>query len=324
LLTKDVSVSIDSEFAFTIAEEMRSSQVPRTWRKVTTILSAYGRYKLTQDARRQIEADFDEAGLVTMPSMLTVDRAARVRLTLKEKADELQAHTGFDGSLPAGVTLWANRDGRWRNTQPQAGTGELLLVDIDMSVVGDSGLVLDCLDGRLVGLDEETLQDLVTPDSHAKFKKTSSEIRRASLFVASSDPDEPVSSDKAIPLSLRLVEFAFGRDWLVMARHPSQLYVSGSAHVSTGPAQTADQYIASLLECELDKATSAQEAALAIITHGLDSFSRIRTVLASYLESWRTEFAAGSLDKTVLVELQATLPLVVDAIEPLLHPSVAA
>ena len=65
----------DVETARNLAPQVLDFRQPRTWRKVTTILSAFDVVRLTDGVRRRITDAFDSAGLQTEPSMMTVDRA---------------------------------------------------------------------------------------------------------------------------------------------------------------------------------------------------------------------------------------------------------
>ena len=199
-----------------------------------------------------------------------------------------------------------------------------MIVDVDLSVSDDHEWLARALPRYLTGLGAEVIDDLLKPDPHASFKmpKHGDETRRASLFVAKVEDGEAASPEKAVVLSMGLVEFAVGVDWLLTVRHAPDTYLSGSAADSGQRPVTADSYAKSLVDYGLDEATTSKEAALAAINHGVDSFSQVRDVLASYLESWRTDFAKGSRDKSLLSDLQATLPIVVYALEPLRRPNV--
>src|SRR3954453_17619859 len=97
----------DQEIAQEIAKAVRlaeSESKRRSWRKVTTLLAAFGLYNLTDAARSRIGSALDEAGLVLEPSMAVVQRAGSVRLSSRNPIthDEPEAA----GAFPPGVSLW--------------------------------------------------------------------------------------------------------------------------------------------------------------------------------------------------------------------------
>src|SRR3712207_2581129 len=60
-----------------------------------------------------------------------------------------------------------------------------------------------------------------------------------------------------------------------------------------------------------------------VLEHAVTSFGVLEADLASRLDSWRLEFAKKpSPDRRLLVGLQASLPNVTQALQPLRHPSV--
>ena len=62
-----------------------------------------------------------------------------------------------------------------------------------------------------------------------------------------------------------------------------------------------------------------------VLEHAVDSFGALEADLASRLDSWRLEFARKpSPDRGLLVGLQASLPNVTQALQPLTHPSALA
>lgn len=305
-----------------IVQEMRDSRQSQTWRKVTTILSAYDAYRLTEALRDRIDCDFASAGLKLTPPMHDVTRDGRLRISMSG-THAPPGDPADGGSMPKGVTLWTRRDTGWEPIPSLAAATSAVIVDIDLSLGDHDGLV-QSLPGCLTGLDAGVVTDLLEPDRHAEFKvaKPSAATSRASLFVARVEDGESASQDKAVQLSMGMVEFAVGDKWLITARHPPSTYLSGSPADSGQRAPGADRYLESLMEYGLADATTSSAAALTVINQGVDSFSRARDVLASYLESWRTDFAMGSRDKSLLSDLQATLPLVVSALEPLRKPTV--
>src|SRR3954465_353009 len=97
----------DQEIAQEIAQAVRlaeSESKRRSWRKVTTLLAAFGLYNLTDTARSRIGTALDEAGLVLEPSMAVVPRAGSVRLSSRNPITHHEPDAA--GALPQGVSLW--------------------------------------------------------------------------------------------------------------------------------------------------------------------------------------------------------------------------
>src|SRR4051794_12517195 len=98
----------DREIAEEIADAVRlaeSESKRRSWRKVTTLLAAFGLANLTDAARSRIGKALDEAGLVVDPSMAVVQRAGSVRLS--SRSPITYDKPDVDGAVPHGVSLWS-------------------------------------------------------------------------------------------------------------------------------------------------------------------------------------------------------------------------
>jgi len=317
-------MSVDLEIARGIAEQLRSSGQPRTRRRVTTIMTAYDSHRLTGSLRCRIANSFDEAGLVCEPSMLEVDRSSSLRLSLAEVATDLSREPEFEDGLPKGVHIWKRMESGWVAATTATSRAGVLLVDVDLSQVRDPEALVKPLLDNLRELDEAALHDLLERDTHAAFKRfRSGTAIRASLFVAVPDAGlKNGDEDDSIRTSLGVVEFAVGPGWILVVRHLLQSYVNGSPAETNHPVPSAADYVNALQDYGLADATSPKAAAVAVINHAVDSFGRAREDLASYVESWRNDFNMGSHDKSVLSAVQATLPLLVDALVPFKNPSV--
>jgi len=319
----------DVVFARAVAEEIRSSGRPRTWRKMTTVLSAYGYYRLTDGVRARMAKDFDEAGLECEPSMLEADRYGSIRLSLRDAADSAGSAPLEPGALPAGITAVEQLGGRSETSSlPPLRTG-IAVVDLDTSLLAAEGLH-DALRVRLPGLDKATLDDLLAEDEQSGFtRRSAGSIRRVSVYVAGlggasgTGTQDASATEDSVRASLGLVEFAVGDGWLFIARHPAQVYVSGRLDDLRQVPQAGLDYLRQLHDFGLPESASAEEAALAVLRHAVTSFGRARAYLGSYLETWRIDNGPGaSGDRGLLVSLQATCPLLVDKLSPLRHPSV--
>src|SRR3712207_1135028 len=98
----------DQEIAQEIAQAVRraeSESKRRSWRKVTTLLAAFGLYNLTDAARSRIGGALDEAGLVVEPSMAVVQRAGSVRLSSRNPIPHDEPNRV--GAFPRGVSVWS-------------------------------------------------------------------------------------------------------------------------------------------------------------------------------------------------------------------------
>jgi hypothetical protein len=234
-----------------------------------------------------------------------------------------------EGAL-SGVTYWQRHESGWTARLPESGPGQLLLVDIDVSSLNGSDLLLERLGRELPGLDDGVLCDLLDPDTDASFKRRRRDkttghappTQRASLFVVKPDERRGGSAENAVLISLGLIEFAVGESWVLVARHPAVTYIGGAAAGDDPLAETADVYLDSLLDHGLQDAESSESAALAVINQAVYSLGQAKRDFYTSLELWRTASRTRSPDKGPLVDLQATLPLILHALEPLQHPTV--
>ena len=316
-------MSTDLAVAQGIAEAVRQAQAEskrRSWRKVTTLLSAFGLYNLTDSARSRIGDALHAAGLVVDPAMAEVERSGAVRLSLQGASQ--QAPETSPGSLLPGVTMW-----RWDagslirdNSGKPPSPAQPVLVDVDVSQAA-SATLRDGLLRVLVGLNEETLDDLLEADVQAAFKRSKiKNERRASVFVALSSRAED-KHNQAVAVDLALIELAVAPPWLLVVRHAAQTYENGAP---TGDADvlSSDQYVAQLESVGLDTAVTSMDAAMVVIEHAVASFGTLQAEFSSYLDSWRLEFTKRPKpDRQLLVNLQASLPVVTDSLRPLKHPS---
>src|SRR3954464_13390358 len=163
----------DQEIAQEIAKADRlaeSDSKRRSWRKVTTLLAAFGLYNLTDAARSRIGRALDEAGLVLEPSIAVVQRAGSVRLSSRNPITHDEPETA--GELPHGVSLWRWPAGVAISAAPaDVGAATPVLVDV---VVGhaDGDRLRDALLKLLPDLPPEALEDLLEADVEASFKRT--------------------------------------------------------------------------------------------------------------------------------------------------------
>jgi hypothetical protein len=324
--TRDGEMASDQEIAQEIAQAVRlaeSESKRRSWRKVTTLLAAFGLYNLTDTARSRIGRSLDEAGLVLEPSIAVVQRAGSVRLSSRNPITHDEPDEA--GALPHGVSLWSWRAGVAASASAaDVSAATPVLVDV---VVGhaDGDRLRDALLQLLPDLPPEALDDLLQADVEASFKPTyaSEGPRLASVYVALPSDDQ---ARKATSVEVRraLVELAVTPNCLLVVRHTAETEVDGA---STGDADVPapEAYIAELQAFGLAGAADPLEAAMIVLEHAVNSFAMLEADLASRLDSWRLEFARKpSADRGLLVGLQASLPNVTQALQPLTHPSALA
>lgn len=290
---------------------------------MTTLLAAFGLNNLTDAARSRIGGALDEAGLVLEPSMAVVQRAGSVRLSSRSPITHDEPDAA--GAFSRGVTLWSWPAGV---VVPAAATNAAaaapLLVDV---VVGhaDDDRLRDALLRLLPDLPSEALDDLLQADVEASFKRThaSGGPRLASVYVALPS-DDRTRQTASVEVRRALIELAVTSNCLVVVRHTAETEVDGA---STGDADVPgpEAYIAQLQSFGLAGAADPLEAAMIVLEHAVDSFGMLEADLASRLDSWRLEFARKpSTDRGLLVGLQASLPNVMQALQPLRHPSALA
>src|SRR3712207_5881470 len=221
----------DQEIAQEIAQAVRraeSESKRRSWRKVTTLLAAFGLSNLTDAARSRIGRALDEAGLVVEPPIAVVQRAGSVRLSSRNPIahDEPEAA----GALPRGVSLWSWPAG----VAVSAAAADLaaatpVLVDV---VVGhaDDDRLRDALLKLLPDLPSEALDDLLQADVEASFKPTraSGGPRLASVYVALPSDDRATQAT-SVEVRRALVELAVTPNCLLVVRHTAQTEVDGAS-----------------------------------------------------------------------------------------------
>jgi hypothetical protein len=316
----------DQEIAREIAQSVRlaeSQSKRRSWRKMTTLLAAFGLYNLTDAARSRIGRALDEAGLVVEPPIAVVQRAGSVRLSSRNPITHDEPET--PGALPHGVSLWSWPAGVAVSAAPaDVAAATPVLVDV---VVGhaDSDRLRDALLKLLPDLPSEALDDLLQADVEASFKPThaSGGPRLASVYVALPSDDRATQAT-SVEVCRALIELAVTPNCLLVVRHTAQTEVDGA---STGDADVPlpEEYIDELQAFGLAGAADPLEAAMIVFQHAVNSFSVLEADLASRLDSWRLEFARKpSPDRGLLVGLQASLPNVTHALQPLRHPSALA
>jgi hypothetical protein len=316
----------DQEIAQEIAQAVRlaeSESKRRSWRKVTTLLAAFGLYNLTDAARSRIGRALDEAGLVLEPSIAVVQRAGSVRLSSRNPITHDEPETA--GALPHGVSLWSWPAGvAVSASAADVAAATPVLVDV---VVGhaDGDRLRAALLQLLPDLPPEALDDLLQADVEASFKRTpaSGGPRLASVYVALPSDDQARQAT-SVEVRRALVELAVTPNCLLVVRHTAETEVDGA---STGDADVPapEAYIAELQAIGLAGAADPLEAAMIVLEHAVNSFGMLEADLASRLDSWRLEFARKpSPDRGLLVGLQASLPNVTQALQPLRHPSAVA
>jgi hypothetical protein len=316
----------DQEIAQEIARAVRlaeSESKRRSWRKVTTLLAAFGLYNLTDAARSRIGRALDEAGLVVEPSMAVVQRAGSVRLSSRNPITHDEPDTV--GAFPHGVSVWSWRAGVSASVAAaDVAAATPVLVDV---VVGhaDGDRLRDALLQLLPDLPPEALDDLLQADVEASFKRThaSGGPRLASVYVALPSDDHGTQAS-SVEVRRALIELAVTPNCLLIVRHTAETEVDGA---STGDADVPapEAYIAELQAFGLAGAADPLEAAMIVLEHAVDSFGMLEADLASRLDSWRLAYARKpSPDRGLLVGLQASLPTVTQALQPLKHPSALA
>jgi hypothetical protein len=265
----------------------------------------------------------DEAGLVLEPSIAVVHRAGSVRLSSRNPITHDEPEKA--GALPHGVSLWSWRAGlAVPAAAADVAAATPVLVDV---VVGhaDGDTLRDALLQLLPDLPPEALDDLLQADVKASFKRRHSfgGPRLASVYVALPSDDQARQAT-SVEVRRALVELAVTPNCLLVVRHTAETEVDGAP---TGDADVPapEAYITELEAFGLADAADSLDAAMIVLEHAVDSFGMLQADLASRLDSWRLEFARKpSPDRGLLVGLQASLPNVTQALQPLRHPSALA
>lgn len=316
----------DATVAQAIAAEVRraaEAEQRRSWRKVTTLLSAFEVYRLTQASRQRIGQALTDAGLVLDPPFDVVARAGTVHLTI---ADDLGSRDARAHPFPVSdLARWIVDSGRLARLPATRSTEATFLIDVNLSETETDGLPQRLKD-QLPGLDDKTLEDLLTADTQAAFKMQTREVlRRASVYQVTST-DTPVEADsRFISFSVALVELAVGPGWVLTVRHPPEGYVNGTWSVEAVQAHSTETFIEDLGAHGVPAGATPDALAGLVLRHALSSFGMMREELASWLETWRLEDAEGQqADGGLLLDLQQVIPVLSERLRPLRHPSATA
>ena len=316
----------DRAVAEEIAEAVRRAEAEskrRSWRRVTTLLAAFGLYNLTDAARSRIDHALAEAGLVVEPPLAIVERSGGVRLSSVEASSRPAEEA--PGRLPAGVTAWK---------LAAAGFTE---ADLRRPPTPRAPIVVDVIRGQaysetlhstllrlLPGLTPEALTDVLEADLGASFKRADAQGQRlAGVYVSLPSGD---AADGAVAVEVRraLIELAVAPAWLLVVRHMAEVIIDG-ATTGDGDVPPAAAYFQQLESFGLSAALEPLAAAMVVLEHAVHSFSELEADLASRLESWRLAFAREpNPERRLLVGLQGSLSGVTKSLRPLRHPSALA
>ena len=286
----------------------------RSWRKVTTLLAAFGVGRLTPAARAAVGAALDEAGLTCEPAMEVVSRADTVRISRRIPSPRQPiGAVAASNDIPlddAGVVT----SSRWfTGALPQDGApglptlksdGSLLLLEVDPNAEP-----LETLYERLAqycgsDLRIEMVEDLLEADAIPKVTvRPDWRARVMSTFGVEvhdeqrQGDDRPENRDvsKAGTLVFQPVEFIVGPSWLIVCWHNSlKIFPGGAGTDRVGP--DGDPILRDGVMSQVDQRwstssrTSPGDLALLISLELARTYESAQAELSAWMDQWETAF----------------------------------
>jgi Mg2+ and Co2+ transporter CorA len=300
-----------------LAEEIQASEREgrrRSWRKVTTLLAAFGVRRLTSEVRAEMSLALREAGLVCEPSFDSVERSDTVRLSMaalepptpppgRSTADESRAEKSFSAGK---ITVW--RPGERPRAlsddsvnSPHA--GDFLVIDVDPNAEPTERLHEALVTYCGGALTVELVEDLLKADPVPTISVDHGGLRLFSTFgVLPTDEltadEEAVSASTAGKLVFQPVEMIVGQDWLITCWHNSQ------HHAPNGPVGEGQPILRDTTMRRVQDAWASQslrspdDLALLITTEMAESFDHAVALLTAWQEQWEVILARGSVPET--------------------------
>ena len=286
----------------------------RSWRKVTTLLAAFGVGRLTPALRAAVGAALDEAGLTCEPAMEEVSRADTVRISRRIPSPRQPiGAVAASNDTPlddAGVV----KSSRWfTGAPPQHGApglptlksdGSLLLLEVDPNAEP-----LETLYERLAqycgsDLRIEMVEDLLEADAIPKVTvRPDWRARVMSTFGVEvhdeqrQGDDRPENRDvsKAGTLVFQPVEFIVGPSWLIVCWHNSlKIFPGGAGTDRAGP--DGDPILRDGVMSQVDQRwstssrTSPGDLALLISLELARTYESAQAELSAWMDQWETAF----------------------------------
>jgi hypothetical protein len=320
----------DRKVAEELALEVRSaSGGPRTWRRVATLLEAFGVTSLSPDIRERIASALADARIEVHPPLQRVTGDEIVRLSLPD-SDALWMDAASDARAdaararpPISGTEW-HPGGRLVELDLQEPATEGLTVWFDVDpLLATTRHVLDELWPFCSGLTPDMVDDLLSPGPRTSVRSYGSDgrIRLVTLFNVDvrERKDEPQRPTKAGELVLQTVTLLAGDGWLLSCWHRPEAYGAGTRWDVESDGAPFGRAVAAVQRRLKGSSTAPTSGDLGInVVYSLACrYSASARRLAAWLEAWELDFhrhlegSAGGrlagLEKSTLVDLRGLL-----------------
>ncbi|HEX8065758.1 MAG TPA: CorA family divalent cation transporter [Thermoleophilaceae bacterium] len=194
--------------------------------------------------------------------------------------------------------------------------GAVVWVDVDLRHVGsDTAAAARELDALLEGVcpevDEEMLDDLLTPDLWPRLKRYGAIRAVSAASLAAEDPSDPAS--RAGTLTFEVVEMLAGDGWLVTCWHSPRQFSGSEEQPPYGELGDHGELARTVEEEWVERgARTAGDLGLIVLDHLVDTYPDVRRALSDWLEAWELDFyrrceTDAAPDRRTLIELRALL-----------------
>lgn len=304
----------DQAAAERLAAELRESP-SQVWtrRKVTTLLSQFGAYRLTDEVKERMSAALRAAGLRFDPDISTLRRSDDIQLSLEQPSDDGRHHAASSPdrwveSL-VDATVWERgRPPERVSLEGARRSHQTIWLDVDVHATRQSRKVFEVLVELCPGLSYEMIDDLFRPDSMPETKAYGDgSIHKVSITqVVATDRApvelgaEPPGSDvsKAGFLVCQLVECLASDRWVITVWHEREVYEGGNprplmAGVASGEHEACFERVGE--RWQRRPFDGAGDLGLLFLLEIVSGYVLARRELYSALDLWQDRFYKATL-----------------------------
>lgn len=300
----------DREVAEEIARQVEQFGGRRGgWFEVRALMARFDIERYSEEGQARMTEALEGAGLSLDPPLSQLNRRDTVVLTSARVSQDEPS----GGDLDEVLTVRTLGDVRWFDIA-------------DSSRVGVRE-VLEALGPQCGGaLDEEIVDDLLSPDPRPKVKSPAAGIRNVAAFrVTACESDEgagPESESKAGVLMFEPVEFLLGDDWLITVWHDFEVF-RGADRIREAPPAPPAELFAEVERCWGEGAFTTPGDLAVLVLHELAlTYAPAYRQLYDWLEEWELDFyrRPDQIDRDTLLDVRASAAILRDWLGPL-NPS---
>ncbi len=296
-----------------LAEQVRAAdqaEQRRSWRKVTTIMSAFGISRLTPSARESVAEVLISVGLECEPGFDVVARSGTVRLSVAAPVDgELSPRSGVPTDKPGGVgaidsvlsriELWSPGVGpRAHVPLTDRPPGTFLVADVPPGE--DAATVYAAMAPMCrYELLSEMVEDLMDADEIPKVNfEVGWRARVVSVFGANVE-DEPgtdgltAGDNKAGTVFFDMVEMVVGSDWLIMCWH-NAVKLPPVGNPTDAKSKLRESVLTGVATRWADSGETSADFAMLVGLELMRVHEAAQSNIATWLELWESAFAQAS------------------------------